>query len=131
MNSKSIIGAVLCLGVAFALLSGAGAGAMFGESPGDEPTVDTVGEIGEEASVDAEDEGGISADVTGDDEPTLVGLAISGGAFLVNLVAAVGLLPMTLVRLGFPDWFAFPVGFIAQAIALIGLVQFVRTGDFQ
>jgi uncharacterized protein (DUF983 family) len=35
------------------------------------------------------------------------------------------LLPMTLVDLGFPVWFAVPVGAPATIVASIGVIQFV------
>lgn len=127
MQSKSVLGVVLCFGIAFAVLSGSGIGAtIFGENPGDDPTVDTLGDIGDEADVDEEGDGaGLSADVAGDDEPTLVGVALSAGQFGVQMVAAVALLPLTLVRLGFPSYFAVPIGGVAQIIAFLGLAQFV------
>ena len=129
MQSKSVIGVVLAFGVAFAMLAGSGVGGMFGESPGDDPTVETLGDIGEESSLDEEGEGaGLDADVAGDDEPTLAGVAISSGQFIVQLGVAVSLLPFTLLRLGFPDYFAFPVGFVLQIIAFVGVAQFIRTG---
>ena len=126
MNTKSVLGVVLAFGVMFSLLSGSGVGAeIFGQSPGDAETSRTLDEIGEEASLDESEGGGISADVAGDNEPTVVGVALSGGEFAATLVGAVALLPLTLTRLGFPYWFGVPVGAAAQAIATIGLFQFV------
>jgi hypothetical protein len=127
MRSKSVLGVVLAFGVAFALLAGSGIGAaVFGASPGDADTARTLEDISEDASVDAEDpDGGFAADVTGDNEPTVVGVAISGGQFVAQLVGAVALLPVTLMRLGFPRYFAVPIGGVAQVIAFIGLAQFV------
>lgn len=130
MRSKSILGVVLALGVMFSLLAGSGIGAaVFGTSPGDETTARTLDEVSKQASVDEDadiEDGGLSADVAGDNEPTLVGVALSGGQFAVQLVAAVAYLPGTLMRLGFPMYFAVPLGGVAQIIAFIGLVQFVR-----
>ena len=126
MESKSILGVVLAFGVAFALLSGSGLGAaIFGETPGNADTSRTLDDIASDASVDREDGDGLAADVGGDNEPTLVGVLISGGQFATSLVGAVTLLPLTLMRLGFPAYFAVPVGAVAQVIAFIGLVQFV------
>lgn len=127
MRSKSVLGVVLAFGLAFALLAGSGIGAaVFGASPGDADTARTLDDLGDDASVDAADEdGGFAADVTGDNEPTVVGVAISGGQFVAQLVGAVALLPVTLMRLGFPRYFAVPVGGVAQVIAFIGLAQFV------
>lgn len=127
MRAQSVLGVVLAFGLAFALLSGSGIGAdVFGESPGDAETTRTIDEVSEEASVDEDSEGGgLGADVSGDNEPTVTGVALSGGQFLAELVGAVALLPVTLTRLGFPSYFAVPVGGIAQIIAFIGLIQFV------
>jgi len=132
MRSKSILGVVLAFGVAFSLIAGSGIGAaVFGESPGDAESSRTLDDISTDASVDPDSEGsGLSADVGGDNEPTLVGVAISGGRFAASLVAAVGLLPVTLLRLGFPAYFAIPVGGVAQVIAFIGLIQFVRGTEY-
>jgi hypothetical protein len=131
MRTTPVIGVVLALAVAFALLAGSGIGAsIFGASPDDSEAKRTLEEVGEDAKVDNEDgEGGVSADVAGDNEPTLVGFAISGGQFIVSLVGAVALLPVTLTRLGFPNYFAVPAGLVAQTIATIGLFQFLRTGE--
>lgn len=127
MRSKSVLGVVLAFGVAFALLAGSGIGAaVFGASPADADTARTLDDISDDASVDEDAEsGGFSADVTGDNEPTVVGVAISGGQFVAQLVGAVALLPLTLTRLGFPNYFAVPVGGVLQVIAFIGLAQFV------
>ena len=133
MNTKSVFGVVLAFGVAFALLAGSGVGAaVFGESPGDAESSKTLEEVKSEAEIaeDAKDsDGGLSANIGTDNEPTLVGVAIAGGQFLTSLVGAVALLPVTLMRLGFPSYFAVPVGGVAQILAFIGLVQLIRTGE--
>jgi len=99
---------------------------VFGAAPGDADTARTLDDVGEQASVDEDTENsGLAGDVTGDNEPTIVGLAISAGSFVTELVVAVGLLPVALMRLGFPQYFAVPVGSIAQVIAFVGLAQFV------
>jgi hypothetical protein len=136
MNTKSVLGVVLAFGIAFSIIAGSGIGAaVFGEDAAGSESADTLGELQEQSSVDPDgniSEGestGLSADVVGDNEPTLVGVAISGGQFLTTLVAAVALLPVTLIRLGFPAYAAVPIGGGAQVIAFIGLIQFVRTGE--
>jgi hypothetical protein len=130
MQSKHVYMLVLSFGVAFSMLAGAGIGpAVFGEDPSGAQTSKTLDEVANQSSVEQGDDGGLGADVTGDNEPTLVGVAISGGRFLANLVASVALLPLTLMRLGFPAYFAVPIGGVAQIIAFIGLVEFIRTGE--
>jgi len=128
MQSKHVLGVVLAFGMAFALLSGSGIGAsIFGETPGDEKTAKTLDDIAGDADVDKDEDEtpGLRGDVSGDNEPTVVGLAISAGKFGTQLVAAVGLLPLTLMRLGFPHYFAVPVVGVAQIVAFIGLAQFI------
>lgn len=131
MRTAPVIGVVLSLGVAFLLLAGSGIGpAVFGEDPEGSDAARTVEEVAEDADVGGEGEGsGVSADVAGDNEPTLVGFAISGGEFIVKIVGAVALLPITLSNLGFPSYFAYPAGGLAQVVATIGLFQFLRTGE--
>lgn len=125
MESKSVLGIALAFGFSFAMLSGSGIGAsIFGETPGDDPTIDTVGDIGDEASISEED-GGLSGDASGRNEPTLRGFVFSTARFGAELVAAVGMLPITLARLGFPAYFAYPAGALAQIVAFIGLGQFI------
>ena len=132
MRTKSVLGVVLAFGVAFSLLAGSGIGAaIFGENPEGAETAETLADISGDAEVDSDSEsGGLSADVAGDNEPTLVGVAISGGQFAATLVGSVALLPVTLMRLGFPSYFAVPIGGAAQVIAFIGLIQFVRIGEW-
>lgn len=134
MKTKSVIGVVLCFGVAFAMIGGApGFAAIFGEDPDDHQTTRALDEIAEDAAVDGDedDPGGLSAEVAGDSEPTLVGVAISGGQFAASLVGAVALLPVTLMQLGMPGYAAVPLGGMAQIVALIGLVQFIRGTAFE
>jgi len=132
MQTSPVLGLVLALGLSFALMAGAGIGpAEFGENPKDSKAKKTLDEVGNQSEIgDDGEDGGVSADVGGDNEPTLVGFAISGGKFIKNAVGAIALLPITLTRLGFPDYFAFPVGGLAQFIGTVGLYKFVRTGVF-
>jgi len=127
MKTISVVTLVLCFGIAFTMIAGSGVGAsVFGESGTDTGNAETLEQIGEEAQPDADrEDSAFSSDVRGDNEPTLVGFAISGGQFIVQLVASVALLPATLMRLGFPNYFAVPVGLAAQTVAAVGLFQFV------
>lgn len=128
MRSKGAIGVILAFGLAFALMSGSGIGAMvFGENPDDAESSGTLDELIDGADVDEDEDGGggLSGNIGDDNEPTVTGFVISGAQFVAELVRAVALLPLTLMRLGFPSYFAVPVGGIAQIIAFVGLIQFV------
>ena len=125
MRTKGVVGVVLSFSLAFALMSGSGIGpAVFGEDPGGAEVSGVVEDASEDASLD-EDDGGLIADIAGDDEPSIVGLVLSTGAFLTSLLVSVALLPVTLMRLGFPTYAAVPLGGIAQILAFIGLAQFL------
>lgn len=126
MRTVGVLAVVLSFGVAFALVAGSGVGiAIFGEDPSGEPAGETLDELGEDAAIGDEEGEGIGADVGSDSEPTVTGFVLSGGQFVVSLLGSVALLPITLVNLGFPTWFAFPIGSAAQIIAAIGVFQFV------
>lgn len=58
-------------------------------------------------------------------EGDIVGVIISGGQGIVNFIGMLVLLPVELQRLGFPQWFAYPLGRLVQIIGVIGLYQFV------
>lgn len=128
MRTKGAIGVILAFGLAFALMSGSGIGAIvFGENPDDAESSGTLDELIDGADVDGDEDGGggLSGNIGDDNEPTVTGFVISGAQFITELVRAVALLPLTLMRLGFPSYFAVPVGGIGQIIAFVGLIQFV------
>lgn len=128
MRTKGAIGVILAFGLAFALMSGSGIGAIvFGENPDDAESSGTLDELIDGADVDGDEDGGggLSGNIGDDNEPTVTGFVISGAQFIAELVRAVALLPLTLMRLGFPSYFAVPVGGIGQIIAFVGLIQFV------
>jgi len=125
MQTTQVTGAVLAFAVAFALISGSGVGAtIFGQTPADSETTRTLDDLSNRATEP------IGADVAGDNEPTIVGFVLAGGDFIVELVGAVAVLPVTLTRLGFPNYFAVPVGGVAQIIATIGFFQFVTGNEY-
>ena len=132
MRTTPVIGVILSLGVAFAMLAGSGIGpAVFGENPENSGEARTLEKVSDNADIGGDgEESGVSADVAGDNEPTLVGFAISGGQFIAQTVGAVAFLPTTLMDLGIPEYFATPIGRLAQIVATAGLFQVVRTGEW-
>lgn len=65
----------------------------------------------------------ISGPVSASDSST-VGLIASALGTITDMVGAVVVLPMTLINLGFPAWFAVPLGMLAQLITGVGLIEF-------
>lgn len=65
----------------------------------------------------------ISGPVSAADSST-VGLIASALGTITDMVAAVVVLPLTLINLGFPPFFAVPLGLLAQLITGVGLIEF-------
>lgn len=130
MRTAPIVAAVLALGVAFTVIAGSGVGAsIFGET-GDSAAESTLEDLSEDAEIGEGEGEGIGGDVGSDDEPTVTAFILSGASFAIDLVAAIALLPVTMANLGFPTWFAIPIGGTAQIIGAIGFVQFVTGREF-
>ena len=126
MRTIPIVAFVLCLGVAFAIVTGAGIGAeIFGVKNQDAGTQGELDDSANETSLNESEGGGVSGSVLGDNEPTVVGFILSTGDTVTNIAAAVILLPFVLANLGFPAYFAFPVGAFAQIVVGIGVFQFI------
>lgn len=61
-----------------------------------------------------------AADTTG-----IFSYIVTAAAQIFSFIKMVTLLPVTLQRLGFPAFFAYPVGLVTQLVASIGLIQFI------
>lgn len=94
--------------------------ALTGPGPADE--LESGGELEDRAPGTPNVNGSASS---ADGEGDIVGFIISGGQAIAGFVGVVVLLPLELERLGFPYWFAYPIGIGTQFIASIGLIQFV------
>ena len=126
MRTIPVVLFVLSLGVSFAIIGGAGVGAsIFGVGSQDAGTQEALDDAQKNTSLNKSDDGGLRGDVQGNNEPTVVGLVLSAGKAVVNVALVVGLLPYVLINLGFPAYFAVPVGGFAQIVVGIGVFQFV------
>jgi hypothetical protein len=99
-------------------ISGFGGVAGFAE-PGLESDEAVNGSV-ERIGPDEEFSGDASA---ADDD--IVGLILSGGRALTDLVGLVLLLPAELQKLGIPAAFAVPAGVGAQLLGGVGIIQFI------
>jgi len=66
-----------------------------------------------------------------DNSGTLVGFITSGVGRFGAAIKLVALLPAQLETMGFPRWFAYPVGLMVQFIAGLGFVQFATNRVFR
>jgi hypothetical protein len=112
----------LSIGVAGALISGSGFSALVGQG---NPVGDATSAVDKQAGQSNLENGSISGEKAPGDDASIISLVISGGKRVAEVVGMVALLPMTLIDLGFPAWFAIPVGAPATIIASIGVIQFV------
>jgi hypothetical protein len=115
---------VVALGVATLMWGLSGFGAIYGAT---DPVSDL--ESGNELEAQANNsavsgDGSFNGSAQGADSDNIVGLIVSGTQAITGFAGAVALLPWEIQRLGFPYWFAFPMGLSAQAIVGIGVVQF-------
>lgn len=125
MRTIKVVLIVAAMGTAALMWSMSGVGAIYGT---DDPVdgFEAGEKIQEEGNASAVSEDGnfsASADNSGGAD-NIVGVVLSGATAITDFAGMVALLPWELQRLGFPPFFAFPVGFLAQAIAGIGVVQF-------
>lgn len=127
MRTIAPIGVMLCIGVAAMMLGMSGFGAAWGAPA---PQTDAAqDQLNESAGDVAPNEKPISGPVSSADSST-VGLIASGLSSVVDIAGSVALLPLTLINLGFPAWFAIPIGGLAQLIAGIGIIEFATNREW-
>jgi len=125
MRTIKIVLIVAAMGTAALMWSMSGVGAIYGadDPVGDLQSGENISNQGSGSAVSEDGNFSASADNSGGAD-NIVGVVLSGATAITDFAAMVVLLPAELQRLGFPAFFAYPVGFLAQAIAGIGVVQF-------
>lgn len=119
---------VLALGAATIVWTLSGVGAIYGVSDpiGDgSPASDALENQAENSSANQGVES--SARSSGD---SVVGLIFSGLGTIVSVASMVVLLPWELQRLGFPHYFAYPIGLLAQTLVGVGIIQFATNREY-
>jgi len=118
---------VLVLGVSGSMLSMAGfAGAWGVSDPG-------IGAASDQVNEQADDLAPANSSATGpvtSGESSIVGLVVDSSQSIVSVAGSVMLLPITIMQLGFPAWFAVPIGSLAYLIAGIGVVEFATNREW-
>jgi hypothetical protein len=124
MNTKNVFGLVMCFAVMFAIISGSGVGAtIFGQ----EPSTTGLDKLSEAAEENKDPEFNVLTSLA---QVPFVGAILDFANMVRTFISVVTLLPLYLIRLGFPNWFAGPIGVLAQLIASIGLFQLVTGREF-
>jgi hypothetical protein len=122
MRTTFPLAVVLCLGVALLLFSGSGFNAIVSGSQSPGPLGDALGQQADQSPVQ---DGSISVRRSASDEGSVAGLILGGSQSAFQALNLLAFFPQTLQRLGFPTWFALPVGSLVYVVVGIGIAQFV------
>lgn len=127
MRTVAPILAVLAIAVAGSMLGMAGFYSAWGAPA---PQTDAAqDQLGDNAGALNPNDGPVEGPVSSG-ESDVVGLIANGLGSITDLAGAVIVLPITLVNLGFPLWFALPVGSLAYLIAGVGVVEWATNREF-
>ena len=124
MHTKNVFGVVMAFALMFALIAGSGVGATIFDQNPDTRGLDEFSETAEE------NKDPTFSVVSAIAQAPFVGAILQFGGMVRTFIAVVGFLPLWLMRLGFPNYFAAPVGVFTQIIASIGLFQVVTGREF-
>jgi len=127
MRTIAPLFAVLAIAVAGGMLGASGFADAWGADP--PQTTAAQDDLNSSASDLAPSNKPVSGPVSAADS-SVVGLIASGLGGIVDAAGAVALLPVTLTNLGFPAWFAYPLGLLAQLITGIGIVEFATNREW-
>jgi hypothetical protein len=122
---------VFALGVSFSIVGATGIADTWGlvDAPGGGEVERQLEDSAANSSAGNEDQ--LSGDVgKSGGETNLIGLVVAGVQTIGRVAAAIILLPLTLVELGMPVYAAVPVGFFAQIITGIGIVEFATGREY-
>jgi hypothetical protein len=128
MRTTFPLAVVLCLAVSLLMFSGSGFNALVdgSQSPG------PVGSaLGEQADSSPAKSGNVSVSRSASDEGSIAGLILGGSQTIIQTFSLLAFLPITLQRLGFPAWFATPVGSLVYIVVGVGIAQFVSGRIYQ
>lgn len=122
------VAAVLVVGMAWSLAGMTAA--LTGSQAANPASGVPVDQLNESAS-NHDVEEGFGGQAPGAGAGGLIGIAISGGQQLADLLAMVALFPIVLENGGVPYYWAYPLGLLTQIVAFIGLVQFVTNRNLR
>ena len=121
MRTTAPLLVVISLAVAAAFFAGSGFNAIVN---GDQNTQELENELNQTANESAVGQEEFEGSRRGQGESSIVGLVVSGARNVGKIIGLMLMLPVFINNLGFPWWFAAPVGFVTQIMASIGLIQF-------
>jgi hypothetical protein len=128
MRTTFPLAVVLCLAVALIMFSGSGFNALVDGSQSPGPVGDALAEKADSSPAKS---GNVSVSRSASDEGSIAGLILGGTKTIFSTFALLAFLPSTLQRLGFPLWFATPVGSLVYIVVGVGIAQFVSGRIYQ
>lgn len=122
MRGNVILGVMFSLAIAGSLIIGSGFAALYGLGDPVGPVDDRVEEQSEQSSLK---NGSIAGENAPSQDSSIVSAIVDGAKRIMDIVSLALVLPYGLMQLGFPAWFALPVGTIAFIIGGIQVTQFI------
>lgn len=113
---------IIAIGAATLMFTLSGYGGMYQENPTD--GLGPVGDAVQDEAANSSVNSGVEGAASSTDEP-LINFVLSGAGALLTTAKLVLFLPVALSNLGFPIWFAGPVGAVIQIGTGIGIIQFI------
>lgn len=125
MRAAFALALALSMAMAGLFMAGSGFNAAVGQD-GSTPTISgSLEDRGNSSSVD------FSSSARSEDDGSIAGFIISGTSEVVSMFGMVLLMPLTLRQLGFPQWFAYPIGLGFYVLVTLGIAQFAAGRIFR
>lgn len=112
---------MLCVGVAAMMVGMSGFEAAVGENPTDGLQSDN--ELQNQSGDGPAGGGNFTGAAGGSDDGDIIGVIISAGGALAGFARFAVLMPLELHRMGFPWFFALPIGLGGQVIASVAVIE--------
>jgi len=122
MRSTWAVALTLSIGVASLMFGLSGYGGAVAKDPTD--GLGPVGSSVQDQASNSSVESGVDGAAGNTDQP-LITFILNGGGALLSIAQSVVLLPVALMNLGFPAWFAVPIGSLVSIIVGVGITQFI------
>lgn len=122
MRTAFTVAMVVSLAISGLMFAGSG----FNQAVGVEDRTSTLGDELEETANESRGtgDGGFDSSARSQDDGSITGFIISGTTAVVSVIWMVVLMPVTLQNIGFPVWFATPIGLAFYVFASVGAAQF-------
>lgn len=130
MDTKFPVLFVIAIAVAAGMWGASGITDHLTHDPADD--IRSSGDVEQQANESAvHSDQPIEGPVDGGGSDNIAGLIVGGAGSVIGVFALAVLLPFELVNLGFPAWFALPMGFAVQILAGVGIAQFITGRVFR